>query len=70
MAKISYTVRISRDTIEKEAFCIRTPDERARMLLNILMFGVEVQTKFDIPHDKILFLKERSTGNIQIWVDK
>ncbi|MBA3899263.1 MAG: hypothetical protein H0X62_03485 [Bacteroidetes bacterium] len=69
MIKISYTIRVPRASIEKEAFCIKTPDERAKMLQNILIFGLEVQEKFSLAPEKVLFLKERSTGNIQIWVD-
>jgi hypothetical protein len=69
MAKVSYTIRVPRASIEKEAFCIRTPEERARMLQNILIFSTEIQERFSLHPEKVMFLKERSTGNIQIWVD-
>jgi predicted phosphatase len=69
MVKISYTIRVPRASIEKEAFCIKTPEERAKMLQNILLFGLEVQEKFSLEPERVMFLKERSTGNIQIWVD-
>jgi hypothetical protein len=69
MAKISYTIRIPRTKIEKEAFCIKTSDERAKMLQNILIFGLEVQQKYALPLERVYFLQERTTGNIQLWVD-
>jgi hypothetical protein len=63
-------IRIRRSLLEKEAFCIYTPEERAKMLQNILIFGYKVQQRYSLPSNKVFFLKEKSTGHIEVWADK
>jgi hypothetical protein len=63
-------IRIRRSLLEQEAFCINTADERAKMLQNILIFGFRVQQRYKLPASKIFFLKEKSTGHIEVWTDK
>ncbi|MDQ3190280.1 MAG: hypothetical protein M3Q58_01665 [Bacteroidota bacterium] len=57
---------ISRKKIENEAFHINTNDDRAKMLLNVLISSVKAQTKYTLKPDKIIFKKD-VIGNIEIW---